>query len=411
MGQIDNLNQSEQRKLIGRQKVTDVAVPLGKSAVSTPGNSTRFIGNESLKVLGSQLVSGWLIVTGTLKLVGALVVEGITTISGALSITGPNTSITGPFHVSGNTDISGNFEITGPSTTITGPFHVEGNTDIQGNLEIHGPSTRIIGPFHVEGDQDNTGALWIRGITSLSNDLRVLSGGKITAGGTTISPTGNIQSAGTIHLDAAAQVIVDRMFTVGGLASFANTVTMAGSATIASDLTMGGDFRVNSGWVLNAAIGGTTSPVNMRVSDSGVYQRVTSAARYKIDAQEMEVPDALLDVPLKDWVDLSAAESISALLNAPRPLNLVEQAVWDDATFKRVPGVIAEEVAAAGGEQFVEYGNDGTVQGVAYDRLALARTEIGARRQAASDIRISKLELELASAVAALDEMRRLLAA
>lgn len=304
----------------------------------------RVLSNEGLKVVGSAVVSGWLIVTGTLKLVGALVVEGVTTISGALSITGPDTRVTGPFHVSGDTDISGNVEITGPSTTVTGPFHVTGDTDIRGNLEIHGPSTRVIGPLHVEGDQDNTGALWIRGITSLSNDLRILFGGKVTAGDLTITPSGELSSPSNIVVTSPR-------------------LALSAALRVADEIT-------------NPGIPNTTSAANMFVNAVGQFQRIGSASRLKIDAEPMELSPDLLDVTFKHWIDKGNAERFAALYRSPRPFTEADQAAYDGVDLHRVPGVIAEEVRDAGGESFVSYDESGEVQGVAYDRLALARTQI-----------------------------------
>ena len=99
---------------------------------------------------------------------------------------------------------------------------------------------------------------------------------------------------------------------------------------------------------------------------------VSSAARYKIDPQPMDLPDSLLDVPVKDWWDNGEYDRGEAV--------------------RRVPGVIAEEVEAAGGGTFVTYDEDGTIQGVAYDRYALARTEVLARKLDAALARIQELE-------------------
>ena len=60
--------------------------PLGNASVRR--GSTRFIGNESLKVIGSAVVSGWLIVTGNLKGVGTFLWEGVMNIVGPLLVTG-----------------------------------------------------------------------------------------------------------------------------------------------------------------------------------------------------------------------------------------------------------------------------------------------------------------------------------
>ncbi|WP_120338137.1 hypothetical protein [Cryobacterium soli] len=65
------------------------AAMLNKTSVTN--GQTRFAGNESLLVEGSQKVSGWLIVTGILKVVGTFLLEGATTITGAFALKGPAT--------------------------------------------------------------------------------------------------------------------------------------------------------------------------------------------------------------------------------------------------------------------------------------------------------------------------------
>lgn len=153
---IDNLNADERRDQVLRQKANDVMAPLGSTAVSSPGNSTRFIGNESLKVLGSQLVSGWLIVTGTLKVVGAFLLEGATTMTGNLVSSG-TALFTGAFTSRGTTRFEGD-------TSQVGPFHVLGKTDVTGDMDI-------------------TGLLKLIGDALLTGDFVVGAGGEITVAG------------------------------------------------------------------------------------------------------------------------------------------------------------------------------------------------------------------------------------
>jgi hypothetical protein len=60
MGRIDNLNGSETRERARRQRVSERTSELGNTSVTE--GETEFIGEESLKVIGSQIVEGRLIV-------------------------------------------------------------------------------------------------------------------------------------------------------------------------------------------------------------------------------------------------------------------------------------------------------------------------------------------------------------
>ena len=79
----DNLD-SEIDDLRERVRKLETQDPLGNASVRR--GSTRFFGNESLKVIGSALVSGWLIITGTLKIVGGLAMEGQSIFSGGVRL-------------------------------------------------------------------------------------------------------------------------------------------------------------------------------------------------------------------------------------------------------------------------------------------------------------------------------------
>jgi hypothetical protein len=191
MAKIDNLDQNEMKAFTGRAKAVEVMAPLGSSAVS--GGRTRFIGNESLLVEGSQKVSGWLIVTGTLKVVGTFLLDGITTITGALT-------------AKGATRFEGD-------TTQVGPHHVQGNQDITGTLAVKGETT-------------------LEALVTLLNNLAITAGGKITVGSITISPVssggiaGSIGSSTTLVLDAP-HVLVKNNSTLNGNVMVAGTITNA----------------------------------------------------------------------------------------------------------------------------------------------------------------------------------------
>lgn len=223
------------------------------------------------------------------------------------------------------------------SASVTGTLSVTGTEDIAGTLNVNGPAN-------------------ITGATTLTGNLAVNSPGKITTGALTLSSTAGNGDAG--------------IGSTGSLGIVAATTLVLKATSILAVGTL-------SPTDIYCSLTPTTSPANMYCSPTtGHFQLVSSAARFKIDPQPMSLPDSLLAVPVKDWIDRGAHERGEA---GPR-----------------VPGIIAEEVEAAGGEQFVTYDADGLIQGVAYDRLALARTEILSRQLADALEQIAGLRRQLA---------------
>lgn len=138
----------------------------------------------------------------------------------------------------------------------------------------------------------------------------------------------------------------------------------------------------------------TTLGSNMVVSASGDIMRSTSASRYKLDQKVLTVPDAALDIEVKDWVDKEEMARKKKLDKAPRPLMEHQSQQYDAVVTRRIPGLIAEDLVAAGLEQFVLYGADGKTEGVMYDRFALAQIAVLKRQ-------LAKLNRQLTALAAA----------
>lgn len=138
----------------------------------------------------------------------------------------------------------------------------------------------------------------------------------------------------------------------------------------------------------------TTQAANAHIATAdGTIFKASSASRFKVDQRVMDVPDALLDVPVKHWIDRGQLELMMDIEYGPQPLTEADQRTLDSLQREqRVPGVVAEEVEAAGGELFVGYTADGRVETVSYDRLALARTAILKKQLDALATRVSALE-------------------
>lgn len=124
---------------------------------------------------------------------GALQVTGTATVSGSLKVTGTA-------DVSGTLNVSGTMKVTGPST-LNGKVTIGGDTTISGKIDVTGPMA-------------TKGTLSVEGVTTLRNDLNIVSGGKITAGSVTIDPahlSGSVRFANGSSLSATpngAQVAV-----------------------------------------------------------------------------------------------------------------------------------------------------------------------------------------------------------
>ena len=243
--------------------------------------------------------------------------------------------VNGSARISGVLNGDGTITWTGPAQFI-GQLTVDGPTTVNGNSDFNGV-VNIDGPLGVNG------LAYLRGDTEVTGDLSLLAGGRLKAGVLEIGPGlggggGGVFSSGDLFLTASG----------------ANAVRL-------SNTRIGGDLVV-TGTIDLGTLPSSTAGANV-VADGGVLKKVSSASRFKLDAQPMELSESLLlDIPIKDWIDKGQHDR------------------GEDTV--RIPGVIAEEVEAAGGESFVTYDQAGVIESVAYDRLALARTQILAEKLA-----------------------------
>jgi len=336
--QDDPTGADSMRDLVKRVRRLEAGSPLGNSSISK--GSLRIASAEGLIVEGSAKISG------ILRGIGQFIWESIFTVTGAALFSGTFTA-NGTTRFEGDTSQIGAFHVVGP-TDVTGDFTARGTNRLEGD-------TTQVGAHHVQGNQDITGTLAVKGTASLESRLTVNSPGDIRLGGTIPMTIGNA----TVSFDSG-----------GNLAGYSGGVRLKSGGTQDLVVSTGGVsitgasgvyLTVSGAGHLLGGHGTTTSAANVFInSTSGLLSRVTSAARFKVDPQPMILSGGILDVPVKDWIDREALES------------------GDPGA--RVPGVIAEEVEAAGGSAFVTYDEDGQIIGVAYDRLAIARTQVLAAR-------------------------------
>ena len=119
---------------------------------------------------------------------------------------------------------------------------------------------------------------------------------------------------------------------------------------------------------------------NLYLGTSGrISKGSASSRRYKLDIQDYDVPEELLDVPFRTWVDKAEAEEKGTTEGLPR-----------------LPGLIAEEVAEVD-PTFVIYDDQGRPDALHGDRIGMATlTLLRRQRDRITDLesRLTHLEKE-----------------
>lgn len=118
----------------------------------------------------------------------------------------------------------------------------------------------------------------------------------------------------------------------------------------------------------------TTSSANTAwsaVDGEWMLKRSTSAQKYKLAIENADInPARLLGVPVRHWYDRAEYEQYANYLEdrAPDGLNTGRYDAYTTPP-ALVPGLVAEEVEAAGLGEYVTYNEAGEVEGLMYDRL------------------------------------------
>ena len=115
-----------------------------------------------------------------------------------------------------------------------------------------------------------------------------------------------------------------------------------------------------------------SSAANMIITDSGSIGRSVSARKYKLLIEESTLLDKaknFLQIKPKNWYDKLEVESVAKALNQLEDIEPSAQAI-------RHHGFIADELDEIGLNEVVQYGTDGQVEGLAYDRLTIYYHEL-----------------------------------
>lgn len=158
-------------------------------------------------------------------------------------------------------------------------------------------------------------------------------------------------------------------------------------------------INVGTGKTLNLQVNSSPysatngASANLLVFTDGNVFKSTSASKFKILPNVMALDDRLLtDVRVKDWIDKGMAERYAASFDHVGPYTEQEQREFDALSLERIPGAIAEDVQVAGGEKFITRDLEGEIEGLMYDRFALARTELLYEKYLALVERVAALE-------------------
>lgn len=222
------------------------------------------------------------------------------------------------------------------------------------------------------------------------------------------SPLGHASvSRGALRVRSTDGLIVEGSAKVNGTLTGVGTcnwsgpVNLSGTTTQTGPLVVNGTFAVNSGilaaspaaaffasvtatgaiagnngnftgTLTNSGVASTGNPANVYMTAGGLILRVSSARRFKAEIKDLPVPQSILNVPFRDWID-------RAQRKRGEPTD-------------RIPGVIAEEVEELTGSTYVTYDDAGHLDGVKYDRFAIAHS-------VAVNDRVTELEALLAKAL------------
>ncbi|WP_353990092.1 cell envelope integrity protein TolA [Pediococcus argentinicus] len=171
-----------------------------------------------------------------------------------------------------------------------------------------------------------------------------------------------------------ARSAVQRRAYIDGTGIFIND---GGTNSVDSYLMKDG-FRVNHDELVVGSFSGTRAlrssaayhrtysyGANMFITANNVIGRSTSASKYKYNikpaSDEAELGQRLLNLHMSTWNDKSAVDNFAKELST----GVKDE---DPQSIKEMYGLIAEDLDKAGLGMFVQYGSDGQIEGIQYDR-------------------------------------------
>lgn len=277
-------------------------------------------------------------------------------------------------------ELEGATTTTKPALVVTGPGQTM--TD-RANLGLYGDGSVLL--------RSKDGApVTLRSQTNRGDYVRLAGNGSVVArstGGAGLSLTKEGQAilkAGLGGKDSARLYMHDSAViqTRGGDSAILRTGNNRAALEVGAgggEITMRADRnRITKGSLFYESAPTTGQTPNLHMDSTGWVAKSTSSRRYKHDIQHFDVPDALLDVPFRIWIDKGEYERNGNSTNG----------------LTRIPGLVAEEVAEACPE-LVIYDDKGRPDALAGDRIGMAAlTLIRRQRDRINDLenRLTQLE-------------------
>ena len=265
-----------------------------------------------------------------------------------------------------------------PALVVTGPGQT---TTDRASLGFYGDGSALL--------RSKDGApLTLRSHSNRGDYVRLIGDGAVklrSTGGAGLSLTKEgqvILKPGLGGKDSARLYMYDSAIiqTRGGDPAQLRTGNNRANLTVGSgggEITMRADnTRILSGTLYYQSAPTTGQNPNMHIDSNGWVAKTTSSRRYKHDIQPFDVPDALLDVPFRTWVDKGEYDRNGGSAEG----------------LTRIPGLIAEEVAEACPE-LVIYDDKGHPDALAGDRIGMAALTLIRRQRD----RINGLEERIAN--------------
>lgn len=235
------------------------------------------------------------------------------------------------------------------------------------------------------------------GLSNSSGDLQFATYSKSQF---TITTGGSVWAQGHFH----SRTTGNAYFVSNG-----TTILKSDAANSGSGIYVGNDGKPRI-WSTDIYNRTYSASANVHITSAGTLGRTSSARKYKLDIEDVEedIPDKLLDVNPRTWYDRSASEAYAEYLQKlagvnrdGTPAEFDEPPMLEDIPYlERIPGLIAEEVEAAGLERYVVYGEPDEngvrhPESLMYDRLWTLLIPIARKQReqiAALEQRIQKLE-------------------
>ncbi len=133
-------------------------------------------------------------------------------------------------------------------------------------------------------------------------------------------------------------------------------------------VSSGGGMQTNDFFLMDPPTSTFSANVGISVSPKDRFYKLTSARKYKyaIDKYPEKTAWGILALSPSTWFDSYQTDAYADWMTDEHS---VEEELEGIAPLRRIPGLVAEEVEAAGLREYCTYDEAGAIEGIAYDRL------------------------------------------